>query len=184
LINDLLDLARIEAGKVELILEPVACREVIEELDAVLRPAAEAKGLTFVLVAPNSNCMLRTDRRALTQILLNLTNNAIKFTGQGEVRIDFKQWRDAGGVEITNFTVADTGIGIAAEDQARLFESFQQLGAKATRRNEGAGLGLHPLAEAGQPAGRQHRVRQQIRRGKPVLLDTGRSLTPWNCASC
>jgi PAS domain S-box-containing protein len=143
LINDLLDLARIEAGKVELMLEPVACGEVIEEVDAVLRPAAEAKGLMFVLAPPDSHCMVRTDRRALTQILLNLTNNAIKFTGEGEVRIDFKQWREAGGVEITNFTVTDTGIGIAAEDQARLFESFQQLGAKSTRRNEGAGLGLH-----------------------------------------
>ncbi|ROZ68576.1 PAS domain S-box protein [Ramlibacter sp. WS9] len=143
LINDLLDLARIEAGKVELVLEAVNCREVLDELDAVLRPAAEAKGLSFRLAAPPAAHSLRTDRRALTQILLNLTSNAIKFTQTGEVRVDFiSGGRDAES-EFTEFAVTDTGIGIASEDQAKLFQSFQQLGAPGMRRQDGAGLGLH-----------------------------------------
>ncbi|HSV36234.1 MAG TPA: PAS domain S-box protein [Ramlibacter sp.] len=143
LINDLLDLARIEAGKVELLLEPVPCREVLEEVDALLRPAASAKGLDFRIELPEADCMVSTDRRALTQILLNLTNNAIKFTETGEVRIAFSQHRAPAGRATTCVAITDTGIGITTQDQARLFESFQQLGAPGSRRSEGAGLGLH-----------------------------------------
>ncbi|MES2939240.1 MAG: PAS domain S-box protein [Pseudomonadota bacterium] len=140
LINDLLDLARIEAGKVELSLEAVNCREVLQELDDLMRPMALAKGLAFQLALPAAGCTVRTDRRALTQILLNLANNAIKFTDSGQVELRFTQ--DSAGT-VTRFAVADSGIGIAAADQARLFQSFEQLGAAAERKPGGAGLGLH-----------------------------------------
>jgi protein-histidine pros-kinase len=143
LINDLLDLARIEAGKVELVLEPVSCREILEELDDLLRPAAEAKGLAFTVATPPAEQSVQTDRRALTQILLNLTSNAIKFTETGEVRVDIISGTKGGEACFTEFAVTDTGVGIAEADEAKLFQSFQQLGAPGMRRQDGAGLGLH-----------------------------------------
>ena len=88
LINDLLDLAKIQAGKIELHLEPVVCQDVIGEVVANLRQLAERKGLRFDLAVPPEPIILQTDRRALSQIIINLTNNAIKFTEQGEVRVD------------------------------------------------------------------------------------------------
>src|SRR6185436_1498278 len=84
LINDLLDLARIGSGKVDLVLVPVACKTVLDEVGAALRPLGEAKQLAFEIHAPPGEPMVNSDRRALTQILLNLTNNAIKFTDRGK----------------------------------------------------------------------------------------------------
>ncbi|MBA4329181.1 MAG: PAS domain-containing sensor histidine kinase [Polaromonas sp.] len=143
LINDLLDLAKIEAGKVDLLLEPVSCRAVLEEVEALLAQTAEAKGLLLQLELPHERLTVQADRRALTQILLNLTNNAIKFTAHGTVRIACGKSTRAGNILATIFTVEDTGIGISHADQARLFESFQRLGAAAGRREDGSGLGLH-----------------------------------------
>jgi signal transduction histidine kinase len=139
LINDLLDLAKIESGKVELNLEWVACRGVLEEIMQTLRPLAAGKGLNFNLQLPNEDeVVLRTDRRALSQILNNLINNAIKFTDQGAVELSLRKTDDT--VEIV---VTDTGIGIKPEDQAKLFAAFTRLDGRISPRTEGAGLGLH-----------------------------------------
>jgi protein-histidine pros-kinase len=142
LINDLLDLAKIESGKVELQFEPVVCQQVLDEVVTALRPLAESKGLAFALEVPEAELPLRTDRRVLTQILLNLANNAIKFTAQGRVAIGLSERRDNGHPQI-EFRVADTGVGILPADQARLFRPFERLGAPGTQRQEGTGLGLH-----------------------------------------
>jgi PAS domain S-box-containing protein len=142
LINDLLDLAKIESGKVELQPEPVACKSVLDEVSAALRQLGEAKGLSFETRAPKGDLTISTDRRALTQILLNLTNNSIKFTDRGGVKIELAQARENGLLR-TRFSVVDTGIGIQAEDQAKLFQAFEQLRATGARRHEGTGLGLH-----------------------------------------
>jgi len=142
LINDLLDLAKIESGKVELQAEAVECGAVLDEVVAALRPLGEAKGLAFAARAPEGAPMVRTDRRALTQILLNLANNAIKFTDRGSVTIEVTQQRTGGGPR-TRFNVVDTGVGIASADQTRLFQAFEQLGVPGSRRHEGTGLGLH-----------------------------------------
>jgi len=142
LINDLLDLAKIESGKVEVRAEPVLCQAVLTEVSASLRHLGEAKGLHFETRAPESDLVLDTDRRALTQILLNLTNNAIKFTEHGSVSIELAQDKGPAGLR-TSFTVEDTGVGIRAEDQTKLFEAFEQLGVTGARRHEGTGLGLH-----------------------------------------
>lgn len=91
---------------------------------------------------PLTDITLRTDRRALLQILLNLTNNAIKFTEQGGVELLLGQRQD-NGLHLIEFRVADTGIGIRPEDQDRLFHAFQRLGTPVVRRQEGTGLGLH-----------------------------------------
>jgi protein-histidine pros-kinase len=142
LINDLLDLAKIESGKVELQLEPVGCRGVVEEVATALRPMAEGKGLSFAVMLPDGDLELRTDRRALSQILLNLTNNAIKFTEQGGVRLELARRRGSDGAAL-EFRVSDTGIGIRPEDRERLFHAFEQVDSAASRRREGTGLGLH-----------------------------------------
>jgi PAS domain S-box-containing protein len=142
LINDLLDLAKIESGKVELTFEPVASQEVVEEVAQALRPLAEAKGLTFEIRTPKQELTLLTDRRAFSQIVINLASNAIKFTEQGSVRIELKR-RQSNGQRLTEVIVADTGLGIRQEDQEKLFEAFSRLGAASGRRHEGTGLGLH-----------------------------------------
>lgn len=86
--------------------------------------------------------MIKTDRRSLTEILINLANNAIKFTDKGSVRIELHGRRDNGN-SFAEITVADTGIGIRAEDQSRLFQAFMQVDGSSTQAYEGTGLGLH-----------------------------------------
>jgi len=142
LINDLLDLAKIESGKVELNMETVNCRSIIEDVTTTLRSLAEAKNLNFEVAIPEDEVTIRTDRRSLTQILINLTNNAIKFTDKGTIRIELR-WRHDNGNSLAEVTVADTGIGIRPEDQARLFQAFMQVDSSSTRAYEGTGLGLH-----------------------------------------
>jgi protein-histidine pros-kinase len=144
LINDLLDVARIESGKIELNLEPVSIRAIMEEVASSLRPLADSKGLTFELKCPSEDIVFQTDRRALSQILLNLANNAIKFTEIGSVGIELKEPAslEAGRKRI-EFLVTDTGAGIRPEDQARLFQAFEQVNSPGARRQEGTGLGLY-----------------------------------------
>ncbi|HYL25447.1 MAG TPA: PAS domain S-box protein [Burkholderiales bacterium] len=142
LINDLLDLAKIEAGKVELSVESVKCQAVLEESAAALRPLAEAKGLALDVAAPAAAVTLRTDRRALSQIVLNLLNNAIKFTEHGKVRLVLHK-RQLDGKGVVEIDVEDTGVGIRPADQARLFNAFTQVDSTVRRTQEGTGLGLH-----------------------------------------
>src|SRR5262249_1086887 len=106
------------------------------------RPPAEAKGLDFAVEMPVEPLVLETDRRMLTQILFNLTNNAIKFTERGRVELVFDQHRENGHARV-EFRVTDTGAGIRPEDHARLFGAFERLGAPGAPRPEGTGLGLH-----------------------------------------
>ena len=142
LINDLLDLAKIESGKVELRPEPLVYQGVIQEVATALRPLAEKKGLRFEVLVPPDDLIVSADRRALSQILLNLVNNAIKFTETGGIALELVR-RVADGREMTEFRVSDTGIGIQPEDQGKLFQAFTQVDASGKRRHEGTGLGLH-----------------------------------------
>jgi len=143
LINDLLDLAKIESGEVKLLQESIVCQKVIEEVVTALRPLAERKGLELNVQSPPEEIVLKTDERALTQILLNLGNNAIKFTQHGEVRLALAQHGE-NGRSVTTISVSDTGTGIRAEDRGKLFQAFEQIGTGGARNNtEGTGLGLH-----------------------------------------
>jgi PAS domain S-box-containing protein len=142
LINGLLDLAKIESGKVELKLEPVSCGALLEEVSLTLRPLAEAKNLSFALQLPKNDVVLRTDRRSLSQIVINLAANAIKFTETGGVVLKLQQRRRKAGV-VTRIWVTDTGIGIAPAQRDKLFQAFTQLDSGSTRRHDGTGLGLH-----------------------------------------
>jgi two-component system, sensor histidine kinase and response regulator len=96
----------------------------------------------FGITAPHGALTVCTDRRALTQILINLANNAIKFTETGRVNLTLMRRRDDLQC-LTEFSVVDTGPGIALEDQAKLFQAFQQVGPSSSRRQEGTGLGLY-----------------------------------------
>ena len=135
LINDVLDLAKVEAGRLELDVAPFSLRSVVTETVAGLRPLAERKRLT--LTSEVAVERLVADRGRVRQILYNLLSNAIKFTPDGgSVRVQASA--DEGEVRLT---VADSGIGIAPDHQAAVFEEFRQLG-DATARGEGTGLGL------------------------------------------
>lgn len=139
LINDILDVAKIESGKVSVNLEPVVLQEVLREVAESLRAMASEKRLSFGMDVPAQPVIAVTDRRALQQILLNLANNAIKYTESGSVALELR----APIEERIAIAVRDTGIGIRPEDRARLFQAFEQLDASSTRRFQGVGLGLH-----------------------------------------
>jgi protein-histidine pros-kinase len=166
LINDLLDLAKIESGKLELCPEPVSCRELFDELAATLRPLAEAKGLGFELLLADGDVTLYVDRRALSQIVLNLAANAITFTDSGRITIETQ--RRAPGVAIH---VIDTGIGIAREEVGKLFLAFQRLGDQ--RRRDGTGLGLHLSQKLAELMGGRIEVESEPGRGSRFSLVLG-----------
>lgn len=142
LINDLLDLAKIESGKVVLEREAVNCQDVLNEVATALRQLVEAKGLTFEVIMPEEDVVVSTDRRALSQILINLMNNAIKFTQHGFIRLQVTKLNGAGPGNV-EFSVTDSGFGISPEDQQKLFQAFEQVHRGGRRPLEGTGLGLH-----------------------------------------
>lgn len=142
LINDLLDVAKIEAGKQELRLQPLSCLAVVEEVAATLRPLAENKGLSFELLCPVPIKQIVSDRRAISQIVLNLLSNAIKFTPAGGIRLVVSQ-QDHGGEVLTRVQVEDSGAGMNATEQAALFTPFSRLQSGGMDAIEGTGLGLH-----------------------------------------
>lgn len=170
LINDLLDVAKINAGKVELHPETVNAHALVGDIVASLQPMAQAKGLELSIGDAVTDATLTTDRRALSQILINLTNNAIKFTEQGSVRIHLERLpRDGDGAAI-RFSVEDTGPGIRVEDQARLFQAFAQ-GQDSRRQGlEGTGLGLHLSRQFAALLGGDLEFRSQPGRGSVFTL--------------
>ncbi|HEX9107640.1 MAG TPA: ATP-binding protein, partial [Longimicrobiales bacterium] len=137
LIDRLLRLARIEAGREDLNIEPLDARALAEEAIALVEPAATRKGLLVGLQAPEAMVLCHTDAAKVRQILLNLLANAIKFTSAGGVDLEVRP--DGDGVL---FSVRDSGIGIAPDDLERVFERFVQVDDSMSRRYEGAGLGL------------------------------------------
>jgi PAS domain S-box-containing protein len=145
LINDVLDLAKIEAGRIQLRREPMSVREMIAELDASLRPMAELKGLRLLTsLDADVPAVIDGDRGRLQQILRNLLSNAIKFTERGEVEVSVRLSDSALSDERQSlcFVVRDTGIGIPADQQERIFQAFQQIDGSLSRRYGGTGLGL------------------------------------------
>ncbi|MBI4286002.1 MAG: PAS domain S-box protein [Chloroflexi bacterium] len=143
LVYYLLDLATIEAGRVEMETEPVDVTNVLREIASTVKPMAQQKGLAFNCGIPEGQVIIRSHRRALNNILLNLADNAIKFTERGSVRLEFAQHK-LGDRLRTEISVVDTGIGIPPENQKAIFKGFSQLDDGGTLRpQEGTGLGLH-----------------------------------------
>jgi PAS domain S-box-containing protein len=168
LINDLLDLNKIEAGKLELKPEATLCAELVEAVADSLRPLAQGRGLTLEVVADKA-LSLRVDRRTLRQIVLNLLDNAIKFTQRGGVLIRVaRAVRD--GADTVEISVADTGIGISPEDQQKVFSAFSQLDESVRRRPEGTGLGLHLSRKLAKAIGGRILVESELGKGSTFTL--------------
>ncbi len=142
LINEILDLAKIEAGKMEITHEPVNLNELADEVLQSLGPLAKNRGNRLILATPDDPIVVLTDGFRLRQCLMNLISNAIKFTQDGQVAVSFEKVSTATGRAHYEIKVADTGIGMNAEAQARLFEPFQQGDGSVTRVYGGTGLGL------------------------------------------
>jgi signal transduction histidine kinase/CheY-like chemotaxis protein len=140
LINQVLDLSKIEAGKLELNPESVSLAPLIDEVIGTARQLAQQNKNNLVVEAQEKLGALTLDPMRLRQILLNLLSNACKFTTQGEVKLRVRKVAD--GRNWVEFAVADTGIGMTAEQQAKLFEEFTQADSSTARRYGGTGLGL------------------------------------------
>ena len=138
LINDLLDVSRIEAGKADLQCEPFDFIGVANEVIQTMQPLAERKGLPIVLTIHEPTVQMHGDRKRTVQILLNLMSNAVKFTAKGSITVTATTTTTDLHVE-----VKDTGIGIKPEHVGMLFEAFRQVDGSAKRVYEGTGLGLY-----------------------------------------
>jgi hypothetical protein len=143
IVNDVLDLAKIEAGNIVLDLAPFGLRAMLDELAAVFGPQAHARHLALAFdVPPDLPAVVNGDATRVRQLLTNLLGNAIKFTERGSVRLSVTFTRDSADRIRACFAVRDTGIGIAPEALQRIFTPFEQADASTTRRFGGTGLGL------------------------------------------
>lgn len=137
LINEILDVSKIEAGKAEVVLEEFMLNEIVREVVDSITPAANIKNVKLITEMPGE-IMLYSDSKRIKQVLVNLTNNAIKFTDRGSVRIKASLIED----ERLRMSVEDTGVGIKEENMNKLFMPFQQIDEALTKPHEGTGLGL------------------------------------------
>jgi len=141
LIDEILDLSKIEAGKMDLEYETLAMTDIMDDLRSLFMPVAKNKGLKFnIELAPGTPAMFETDKMRLEQILKNLLSNAMKFTSQGSVSLLVS--KNPVNERMIVFTVTDTGIGIPADKQQLIFEAFQQADGSTKRKYGGTGLGL------------------------------------------
>ena len=174
LINDILDLSRVEAGKMELHPERFGLRPLLDDLQAVFQPLTTEKGLTFAAGPPADGvpAELYTDRQRLRQILHNLLSNAVKFTEEGlvEVRITANPPLDGAGGLVLAFSVTDTGIGISDQNTDAIFGAFQQADGTTSRRYGGTGLGLTICRELAAQLGGDISVRSVVGQGSTFTL--------------
>ncbi len=169
LVNDALDLARIEAGRLELLEADFALRALLDEVAALMAPMAERRGLQFIdTLDPQAPPALHGDRTRIEQILLNLLGNAVKFTEAGHVSIETLALSPHG----VRFVVADTGPGLNSEQQARLFRRFEQAdGARTASRYGGSGLGLAISQELAAAMGGRIDVESEPGQGTRFIVD-------------
>jgi signal transduction histidine kinase len=139
IINDILDISRIEAGKMPLTVSAFAVPDLVDEVLAEVEPIIARSRLAITTLLPDDLPEITSDRQKVKQILINFLTNALKFTAQGSVDVAA---RYLPGEDVVVIAVADTGIGIAPEDQERIFEDFRQADSSPTREYAGAGLGL------------------------------------------
>src|SRR5206468_5367487 len=167
MVNDLLDLAKIEAGKI--VVRPVEFEValLLGSLRAVLRPLLDETGAVELAFDPPPDvAALFTDEGKVTQIVRNFASNALKFTERGEVRVGARQ-ESAGQV---TFYVSDTGIGIAPEEQERIFEEFTQIEGGHQKKVKGTGLGLPLSRKLAEMLGGEIRVESEPGRGSTFSL--------------
>lgn len=141
LINDILDLSKIEAGRIELVVEPFEVMDVAQDMAATVRPLAVKNGSTLDVDCPADIGIMQADLTRLGQILLNLLSNACKFTHNGKVKLKVRRFTQD-HAEWISFSISDTGIGIREDQLDKLFREFSQADASTTRKYGGTGLGL------------------------------------------
>ena len=166
LVDDLLSFAREARGLLRPARQAMVAQDVVREAYEMLRPLADQKGLRFTAQMPAQPLRLRSDRRAWTQILFNLAGNALKFTEQGEVRIELKRAQTLEGREL-RLRVIDSGPGIAPEAQARLFRPYTRLAPAAA---SGSGLGLYLAQRLAQRLGGRIRCQSRVGSGSSFEL--------------
>jgi signal transduction histidine kinase/HAMP domain-containing protein/ActR/RegA family two-component response regulator len=178
LINDILDLSKVEAGKMDIHPTELALSTLVEYVHATFRPMAADKGLTFdVEVSPDVPALMYTDEQRLQQIVRNLLSNAVKFTSSGGVVLRIGRPK---GVEFTSplrdepevisFSVSDTGIGIAEDQLKLIFDAFRQADGTASRRYGGSGLGLSISRDIAGVLGGEIRVESLPKHGSTFTL--------------
>ncbi|HEU0054685.1 MAG TPA: ATP-binding protein, partial [Longimicrobium sp.] len=165
LVNDILDLAKIEAGKMPVHVEEVDLAELLNEASLAIEPLVRQKKLSFASDIPADLPRLRTDRTRVKQIVLNLLSNAVKFTHDGEVRVAARAVD--GAVEVD---VADTGIGIAATDLETIWDDFRQVDQSSTREYGGTGLGLSIVRKLLGLLGGSVRVESEVGKGSVFTI--------------
>jgi PAS domain S-box-containing protein len=174
LVNDVLDVSKIEAGQLEVVREAFDIRQSIEKVVSLMRPQADAKRVALRAILAPGLGLAFTDERRLQQILLNLLSNAIKFTDVGEVSVTagLIQPGTSGDKIAISIQVADTGIGISAENLETLFQPFRQIETGLSRSHEGTGLGLAICRRLAELMGGEIRVESELGRGSifTVLL--------------
>ena len=178
LINDILDLSKVEAGKMDVHPSEIPLASLVEYLDATFRPMAAEKGLTFeVDTAASLPQMIYSDEQRLQQVLRNLLSNAVKFTAQGGVRLRVAPAEDVtftgplrDEAEVIAFSVSDTGIGISEEKQHLIFEAFQQADGTTSRRYGGTGLGLSISKDIARLLGGQIKATSRLGHGSTFTL--------------
>jgi signal transduction histidine kinase len=156
ILNDILDISKIEAGMMELVLEPVEVSLVLQDVKAAATLLVKHKPIELIFDVPTRMPLIRADKTRLQQILMNLVDNAIKFTEKGRVTV-----RVTYSTESLNFMVVDTGIGIPEKKHAEIFERFKQGDMSRTRKYEGTGLGLTICRELVQLHGGKIHLRSQ-----------------------
>ena len=162
LINDILDLSKIEAGKMDLKQDDVLLEDIIFDVEASIRPLVVKKHLELKIVRKTStNVFITTDRGKVTQVLINLLGNAVKFTERGFVELHV----DASSDNQLRFDVVDSGIGITVEDQKVIFEEFRQLDGTTTRKYSGTGLGLSICKKIAEMLDGLLKVESQLNKG-------------------
>jgi signal transduction histidine kinase len=167
IINEILDISRIEAGRMPLQLSTFAIGDLVAEVRAELEPIILRSKLTITTSLEKDLRPIRSDRQKLKQILLNLLSNALKFTHQGSVTISAQR---VPGERAVAISVTDTGIGIAPVDQDKIFEDFRQLDNSPTRAYGGTGLGLSICRRLAQMVDGRLTVRSQLRKGSSFTL--------------
>ena len=178
LINDILDLSKVEAGKMDVHPADLQLAALVDYVDATFRPLAEDKGLGFSIeVRPGTPDRLFVDEQRLEQIVRNLLSNAVKFTSAGEVRLtigvaDEVEFGGAlrGAPEVVAFAVSDTGMGIARHKLSTIFDAFSQADGATSRRYGGTGLGLSISRDIARLLGGEIRVSSRLGQGSTFTL--------------
>ncbi|MFH1673518.1 MAG: response regulator [Pseudomonadota bacterium] len=176
LINDILDLSRIESGKIEITVGVVHFRKLVSGIAASLKPLIDEKGLSLNIDI-DDHIVLQSDADKLRQILVNLLGNAVKFTDKGTISVVARDEKDDDQKDVVKISVMDTGIGIKEEHLEHIFGAFRQVDGSVTRRYGGTGLGLNICWKLAQLLGGKIEVASEFGKGSAFTVTLPKELT-------